>query len=141
MPPPASPLNDRSALPTPVAVRGALGPEVWALYGRARAGLGGLELAYAWDDDGGGGWTLGIAQAGRLLGRVLLTAAPLTGVAVVPAQSAAVVAASPELPPLAADRLSAAAPSGDTLRVGFPLTGDAEILAFISLVRTLATLE
>ena len=140
MPPPASPLSDRSALPTPVAVRGALGPEVWALYGRARAGLGGLELAYAWDDDGGG-WTLGITQAGRLLGRVLLTAAPLTGVAVVPAQSAAVAAASPELPPLAVDRLSAAAPSGDTLQVSFPLTGDAEILAFISLVRTLAALE
>ncbi|MCX6021437.1 MAG: hypothetical protein NTZ05_06865 [Chloroflexi bacterium] len=139
MPPPASPLSDRNALPTPVAVRGALGPEVWALYGRARAGLGGLTLAYAWDDDSGG-WSLGIAHAGRTLGGVLLTVAPLMGLAVAPVQHSTEVAALPELHPLAAARLSAAEPTGDTLRVGFPLTGDAEILAFISLVRTLAAL-
>src|SRR6266481_1782729 len=93
-----SPLSDPTAAITHAAVRAALPAAAWGLYGRTRAGLGGLETAYVWQGDAGG-WALAIAQAGRRIGAILLTTAPLTGVGDVAVADMARVSAAPELLP------------------------------------------
>ena len=133
----SSPLLDPNAEITHAAVRRALPDALWALYGRTRAGLGGLTVGYVWRGETDG-WTLAVSgPAGHIAG-IVLTADPLVGTAAIAPGEETALLARPELLPEARSALEVAALEGGVRQVRWPLRTDADILGFLSLVRAKA---
>lgn len=129
-----SPLTNPGATITHAVVRSALPADRWALYGRVRAGLGGLDVGYVWQGPEIG-WALALRQGEQQVGLILLTGEALTGDVWIDRAEELRLLAAPELLPEAQMHILATDEDEQGRHVRWPLTDDADILGFLSVVR------